>query len=276
MNMNTDIMYSDGFPKNVRSRTAMLKKGTAKKMKCQLEEECKRLAAVNEGDQYLEEAETYINNVLHKEISILEIFLERKRKQSRRIIRLDPRNVSYSSLTNEALHELQKSAKELYHLCIEETNSRNQNEGFSQEEICFHLKLLKNVILNCDDDDNRLRSTTLQYFNKKKTESILNYLINANSTCDSTDMNVITTTTAATTAANDIDINVNVVTPAAAVSDDNVSNVVVSSATNNTTTTIPAVDVDVDVVDMNGTHDNDNNVSDAKNDISTWLKSWWN
>ena len=74
MNMNTDIMYSDGFPKNVRSRTAMLKKGTAKKMKCQLEEECKRLAAVNEGDQYLEEAETYINNVLHKEISILEIF----------------------------------------------------------------------------------------------------------------------------------------------------------------------------------------------------------
>ena len=184
--------------------------------------------------------------------------------------------MSYSSLTNEALHELQKSAKELYHLCIEETNSRNQNEGFSQEEICFHLKLLKNVILNCDDDDNRLRSTTLQYFNKKKTESILNYLINANSTCDSTDMNVITTTTAATTAANDIDINVNVVTPAAAVSDDNVSNVVVSSATNNTTTTIPAVDVDVDVVDMNGTHDNDNNVSDAKNDISTWLKSWWN
>jgi hypothetical protein len=130
----TNELYPKGFPKEARSRSAMLKLGTAKTVKTALEAECARITAAANEEVVDNATQAFLDNVLRKEIGILNSFLTRKRLLARRIIRLDPEKVDFSKLDEKSLDALKGKARLLSELCIEEQGTRRRKGMYEQQE----------------------------------------------------------------------------------------------------------------------------------------------
>ena len=111
----------------------MLKLGTAKTVKTALEAEYARITAANE--EVVDNAtQAFLDNVLSKEIDILDFFLTRKRLSARRIIRLDPGKVDFSKLDEKSLDTLNGQARLLSELCIEEQGTRRRRKEMDEQQ----------------------------------------------------------------------------------------------------------------------------------------------
>jgi hypothetical protein len=140
-------IYPNGYPSKARSRSALLKFGTAKIVKRALEVELNRLNA----EVVSPSTQAFIEDVLAQEILTLDRYLRRKRLQAKKVIRCKPCNVNLSLYSGDDLTDLLNQSKELFSLCKAEKRLRGEEdyvfpfqrareqEGFREQEGGFHI-----------------------------------------------------------------------------------------------------------------------------------------